>query len=172
MKKTGRHKCREIWPDSQMEKAYSLFLDTFLLLAPLLLMVVAYWLIGIRLWKGFNETIGPTPFQPVVNQVNNTSKQTQPMLEPNEPLANKSVSSCSGNNVSLIALVFISITLIHIRAIFVVIKFWQVPHLSRDTIQYLFYSGLLSMGVLLYFTSGFTNCNLHTMNAENGQILI
>ena len=48
----GRHKCLEFWPNTTLEKAYTVFLDLVLLLLPLLLMLVAYGLISRTLWKG------------------------------------------------------------------------------------------------------------------------
>ncbi|KAF2354752.1 G protein-coupled receptor rhodopsin-like [Trinorchestia longiramus] len=50
---TGRHKCREHWPSSFLEKLYSISLMIFLLLIPLLLMILAY--MAIR--KVLNQSI-------------------------------------------------------------------------------------------------------------------
>lgn len=57
----GRHKCREEWPDPALEKAYSLLLDAILLIIPLLIMALAYWLIAARLWKGLRHVTRATP---------------------------------------------------------------------------------------------------------------
>ncbi|KAK8756866.1 hypothetical protein V5799_000432, partial [Amblyomma americanum] len=51
----GRQKCRELWPSDQSEKAFNLYLDSVLLVLPLLIMTVVYAIItrtlcvGIRL---------------------------------------------------------------------------------------------------------------------------
>ncbi|KAH9373655.1 hypothetical protein HPB48_011403 [Haemaphysalis longicornis] len=51
----GRHKCRELWPSDVYEKGFNLYLDSVLLVLPLLIMTVVYAIItrtlclGIRL---------------------------------------------------------------------------------------------------------------------------
>ncbi|XP_077559279.1 cholecystokinin receptor type A-like [Haemaphysalis longicornis] len=51
----GRHKCRELWPSDVSEKGFNLYLDSVLLVLPLLIMTVVYAIItrtlclGIRL---------------------------------------------------------------------------------------------------------------------------
>ena len=49
---SGGHKCAEIWDNVYLEKAYTIFLDVVLLIAPLLLMLVAYGRIAFTLWQG------------------------------------------------------------------------------------------------------------------------
>lgn len=48
---TGRRKCREVWPDENLETGFTLFLDGILLVIPLFLMVAMYGLIVNHLWK-------------------------------------------------------------------------------------------------------------------------
>ncbi|ODM92454.1 Cholecystokinin receptor [Orchesella cincta] len=50
IRKTGRHKCREEWPDETLEKTYTVFLDMILLVLPLFIMAVKYGLITRTLW--------------------------------------------------------------------------------------------------------------------------
>ena len=50
--RSGSHKCSEDWSNQNWLKAYTLFLDTMLLVLPLLMMLVAYGRISWTLWKG------------------------------------------------------------------------------------------------------------------------
>ncbi|XP_076292175.1 cholecystokinin receptor isoform X2 [Lasioglossum baleicum] len=56
----GRHRCREEWPTVGTELAFNLFLDGTLLLIPLIIMSVAYWLIAAELWRGLRQEIRQT----------------------------------------------------------------------------------------------------------------
>lgn len=49
---SGNHKCREVWPSLDYEKAYNLFLDFVLLVIPLLTLAVTYSLITQTLFRG------------------------------------------------------------------------------------------------------------------------
>ncbi|XP_051172946.1 cholecystokinin receptor type A-like [Leptopilina boulardi] len=54
----GRQKCREDWGDSvEYERAYNIFLDGALLLVPLIVMSLAYYLIASKLWRGLQREI-------------------------------------------------------------------------------------------------------------------
>ncbi|CAN7986736.1 unnamed protein product, partial [Ixodes hexagonus] len=48
----GRHKCRELWPSDVAEKGFNLYLDSVLLVLPLLIMVFVYALITRTLCAG------------------------------------------------------------------------------------------------------------------------
>lgn len=48
----GNLKCREDWPSLDYERAYNLFLDAILLVIPLLVLAVTYYLITQTLCKG------------------------------------------------------------------------------------------------------------------------
>lgn len=48
---TGRRKCREVWPDENLEKTFTVFLDVVLLIVPLCIMGAMYGLIVKQLWK-------------------------------------------------------------------------------------------------------------------------
>ncbi|CAK9816450.1 Cholecystokinin receptor [Anthophora quadrimaculata] len=56
----GRRKCREEWPSVSTERAYNLFLDGTLLLVPLIVMSLAYYLIAAKLWRGLRQEIRQT----------------------------------------------------------------------------------------------------------------
>ncbi|XP_024083411.1 cholecystokinin receptor-like [Cimex lectularius] len=60
MKERDKHKCREEWPTANSERIYNLFLDTILLLIPLLIMSLAYSLIVSKLWRGLQREIQHT----------------------------------------------------------------------------------------------------------------
>ena len=47
----GRRKCREVWPDENLEKTFTVFLDVVLLIVPLCIMGAMYGLIVKQLWK-------------------------------------------------------------------------------------------------------------------------
>ncbi|XP_054721206.1 cholecystokinin receptor-like [Uloborus diversus] len=51
IKGTDKHKCREQWPSLTAEKSFTVFLDVFLLLLPLVLMSATYSLIIRTLWQ-------------------------------------------------------------------------------------------------------------------------
>ncbi|XP_050303843.1 cholecystokinin receptor type A-like [Anthonomus grandis grandis] len=51
------HKCRESWPTKNGEQMYNLFLDIILLLIPLLIMILAYFMIMEKLWRGLQKEI-------------------------------------------------------------------------------------------------------------------
>ncbi|XP_043483264.1 cholecystokinin receptor type A-like [Leptopilina heterotoma] len=53
----GRHKCREDWSNVVTERAYNIFLDGILLLVPLIVMSLAYYLIASKLWRGLKREI-------------------------------------------------------------------------------------------------------------------
>ncbi|XP_046437706.1 gastrin/cholecystokinin type B receptor-like isoform X4 [Daphnia pulex] len=87
----GRHKCREEWPDAVSEKVYNLLLDVILLVLPLLIMGLAYWLIAARLWRGLRHETSSS-----VNT--NTGSRLQTMMaaaESSVPLENICGSSCT-----------------------------------------------------------------------------
>ncbi|CAN8012899.1 unnamed protein product, partial [Ixodes pacificus] len=48
----GQHKCRELWPSDVAEKGFNLYLDSVLLVLPLLIMVFVYALITRTLYAG------------------------------------------------------------------------------------------------------------------------
>ncbi|XP_064481972.1 cholecystokinin receptor type A-like [Ornithodoros turicata] len=52
IKAAGHHKCREVWPSDRSEKGFNLYLDTILLVIPLIIMVVVYALITRTLCMG------------------------------------------------------------------------------------------------------------------------
>lgn len=52
MRMPGRHKCRELWPSDVAEKGFNLYLDSVLLVLPLLIMVFVYALITRTLYAG------------------------------------------------------------------------------------------------------------------------
>lgn len=52
IKSAGRHKCRELWPSDKSEKGFNLYLDSILLVIPLIIMVVVYALITRTLCMG------------------------------------------------------------------------------------------------------------------------
>lgn len=56
-------KCREMWPDKSYERAYVLFLDTGLLILPLLTMGFAYSMIVSKLWRGLRREMKNSVFQ-------------------------------------------------------------------------------------------------------------
>ncbi|KOC64029.1 Cholecystokinin receptor type A [Habropoda laboriosa] len=56
----GRRKCREEWPSVGTERGYNLFLDGTLLLIPLIVMSLAYYLIAAKLWRGLRQEIRQT----------------------------------------------------------------------------------------------------------------
>ncbi|KAI9555190.1 hypothetical protein GHT06_017705 [Daphnia sinensis] len=90
IRETGRHKCREEWPDAVSEKAYNLLLDVILLVLPLLIMGLAYWLIAARLWRGLRHETGGN------SSTNNCSRlQTMMAADVTAPLANVCGSSCT-----------------------------------------------------------------------------
>ncbi|XP_046437704.1 cholecystokinin receptor type A-like isoform X2 [Daphnia pulex] len=91
IRETGRHKCREEWPDAVSEKVYNLLLDVILLVLPLLIMGLAYWLIAARLWRGLRHETSSS-----VNT--NTGSRLQTMMaaaESSVPLENICGSSCT-----------------------------------------------------------------------------
>lgn len=57
---SGRHKCREKWPNVETERVYNIFLDATLLLIPLIVMCLAYSLIAAELWRGLRQEIRQT----------------------------------------------------------------------------------------------------------------
>ncbi|XP_057366643.1 cholecystokinin receptor type A-like isoform X2 [Daphnia carinata] len=90
IRETGRHKCREEWPDAVSEKAYNLLLDVILLVLPLLIMGLAYWLIAARLWRGLRHETGGN------SSTNNCSRlQIMMAADVTAPLTNVCGSSCT-----------------------------------------------------------------------------
>ncbi|XP_073995805.1 cholecystokinin receptor-like isoform X2 [Rhodnius prolixus] len=47
----GHRKCRELWPNEDIEKTYNLLLDFLLLVIPLIVMVTTYTLVAKTLWR-------------------------------------------------------------------------------------------------------------------------
>ncbi|XP_052562889.1 tyramine/octopamine receptor-like isoform X1 [Culex pipiens pallens] len=66
-------KCREMWPDKSYERAYVLFLDTGLLILPLLTMGFAYSMIVSKLWRGLRREMKNSVFQRHQLQINNAA---------------------------------------------------------------------------------------------------
>ncbi|XP_061706815.1 cholecystokinin receptor-like [Cydia pomonella] len=57
MRETAYYKCREVWPNLELERAFSLGLDVALLIIPIFVMVFAYSLIVTKLWRGMQHEI-------------------------------------------------------------------------------------------------------------------
>lgn len=53
----GRKKCRDVWPNEpiEYEKMFTIFLDLFLLVVPLIVLTAAYFLISHTLWRSMDE---------------------------------------------------------------------------------------------------------------------
>lgn len=53
----GRKKCRDVWPNEpiEYEKMFTIFLDLFLLVVPLIVLTAAYFLISRTLWRSMDE---------------------------------------------------------------------------------------------------------------------
>ncbi|XP_066254177.1 cholecystokinin receptor type A-like [Euwallacea similis] len=67
------HKCRESWPSKSSEQMYNLFLNVILLLIPLSIMSLAYFMIMEKLWKGLQREIEHSSCQKLVSQKSNSS---------------------------------------------------------------------------------------------------
>ncbi|KAH1028669.1 hypothetical protein HUJ05_002005, partial [Dendroctonus ponderosae] len=66
-------KCRESWTSKSSEQLYNLFLDIILLLIPLAIMGLAYFMIVDKLWKGLRREIEHSSCQKLVCQKSNSS---------------------------------------------------------------------------------------------------
>lgn len=53
----GRKKCRDVWPNEpiEYEKIFTIFLDFFLLIVPLIVLTAAYSMISRTLWRSMDE---------------------------------------------------------------------------------------------------------------------
>nr|XP_006814705.1 PREDICTED: cholecystokinin receptor type A-like [Saccoglossus kowalevskii] len=60
LSKPHTYKCRDEWPDPRAYKAYTTCLFSILMVIPLLVMVVAYSLIIVELWRGMQNEHSPT----------------------------------------------------------------------------------------------------------------
>lgn len=60
-------KCRESWTSKSSEQLYNLFLDIILLLIPLSIMSLAYFMIVDKLWKGLRREIEHSSCQKLGN---------------------------------------------------------------------------------------------------------
>ncbi|XP_060531507.1 cholecystokinin receptor type A-like [Cylas formicarius] len=56
------YKCRELWPSYDTEVAFNLILDAILLLIPLIIMSLAYFMIIEKLWKGLQREMEQNSF--------------------------------------------------------------------------------------------------------------